>query len=128
MNVAFVLFIKIKKVLTYENLLVKDDTVSMHLQNIQALAIEMYKIKNDLSTEILSNILTQRTQKHYNLRNASDFQIPFVRTVYHGTESISYIGPKIWDIVSAEMKNAISLNSFKAQIKKCLHFNCPCRL
>ena len=128
MNGACVLFIKIKKVLTYENLLVKDDTVSMHLQNIQALAIEMYKIKNGLSTEILSNILTQRTQNHYNLRNASDFQIPFVPTVYHGTESISYIGPKILDIVPAEMKNAISLNSFKAQIKKCLQFNCPCRL
>ena len=113
---------------SYENLLVKDGTVSMHHRNIQALAIEMYKIKNDLSTEILSNIFTQRTQNHYSLRNASDFQIPFVQTVYHGTESISYLGPKIWDIVPAEMKNAISLNSFKAQIKKWLPFNCPCRL
>ena len=101
----------------YENLLVKDGTASMHHQNIQALAIEMCKIKNDLSTEILSNIFTQRTQNHYSLRNASDFQIPFVRTVFHETGSISYFAPKIWDIVPAEMKNAISLNSFKAQIK-----------
>ena len=113
---------------SYENLLVKDGTVSMHHRNIQALAIEMCKIKKDLSTEILSNILTQRTQNHYSLRNASDFQIPFVRTVYHGTERISYLGPKIWDIVPAEIKNAISLNSFKAQIKKWLPINCPCRL
>ena len=109
----------------YENLLVKDDTVSMHHRNIQALATEMYKIENDLSTEILSNIFTQKTQNHDSLQNASDFQIPFVQTVYHGTKSIS---PKIWDIVPAEMKNAISLNSFKAQIKKWLPFNCPCRL
>ena len=113
---------------SYENLLVKDGTVSMHHQNIQALAIEMYKIKNDLSTEILSNIFTQMTQNHYRLRNASDFQIPFVRTIYHGRESMSYLPPKIWDIVPAEMKNAISLNSFKAQIKKWLLFKCPCRL
>ena len=77
---------------------------------------------------MLSNIFTQRTQNHYSLRNAHYFQIPFVRTVYHGTESISYLGPKIWDIVPAEMKNTISLNSFKAQIKKCLPSNCPCRL
>ena len=49
---------------SYENLLVKDGTVSMHHRNIQALAIEMYKIKNDLSTEILSDIFTQRTQNH----------------------------------------------------------------
>ena len=73
---------------SYENLLVKDGTVSMHRRNIQALAIEMYKIKNDLSTDILSNIFTQ-----------SDFQIPFVRTVYQRTESISCLGTKIWDIV-----------------------------
>ena len=65
---------------SYENPLVNDGTVSMHHRNIQTLAIEMYKIKNDLSTEIFSNIFTQRTQNHYSLRNASDFQIPFVRT------------------------------------------------
>ena len=57
--------------------------------------LQTYKIKNDLSTEILSNIYTQRTQNHYSLQNASDFQIPFVQTVYHGTESISSLGPKI---------------------------------
>ena len=66
----------------------KDGTVSMHHRNIQALAIEMYKIKNDLSTEILSNIFTQKTQNHYSLPNASDFKIPFVRTVYRGTELV----------------------------------------
>ena len=113
---------------SYERLLVKDGRASMHHRNIQALAIEMYKINNDLSTEILSNIFTQRTHNHYSLQIPSDFQIPFVRTVYHGTESISHFGPKIWDIVPAEMKNAISLNSFKAQIKRLLPFNCPCRL
>ena len=75
-----------------QNLLVKDGTVPMHHRNIPALAIEMYKIKNDLSREIVSNIFTQRTQNHYSLRNASYFQIPFARTVYHGTESISYLG------------------------------------
>ena len=32
---------------SYENLLVKDGTVSMHPRNIQAPAIEMYKIRND---------------------------------------------------------------------------------
>ena len=73
----------------------KNGTVSMHHRNIQALVIEMCKLKNDLSTEILSNIFTQRTKNHYSLRNAGDFQIPFVPTAYHGTESISYLGPMI---------------------------------
>ena len=95
----------------------KDGTVSMHHRNIQTLPTEMYKIKNDLLAEIVPNIFTQRTQNHSSLGNASDFQIPFARTLYHGTENISYLGPKIWGIVPDEMKNAISLNSFKTQIK-----------
>ena len=37
----------------------------------------------------------------------------FGRTVYHGTGSISYLGPKIWDIVPIELKNVQSLNCFK---------------
>ena len=75
------------------------------------------RTKNDLSTKVLSNIFIQRAQNHYSLRNASECQIPFVRTVYSGTENISYLGPKIWNIVPDKMKNAISLNIFKAQIK-----------
>ena len=73
----------------------KDGTVSMHHRNIQTLATEIHKIKNNLLAEIVPNIFTQRTQNHYSLRNTSDFKIPFVRTVYHGTESVSYLGPKI---------------------------------
>ena len=69
------------------------------------------KIKNDLSTEIVSNIFTQRRKIHPSFRNTSDFQISFARTVYHGTENISYLGLKIWGIVPAEMKNSMYLNS-----------------
>ena len=69
----------------YENLLAKDGTVSMHHRNIQALAIEMYTIKNGLSI-----FCPQRIQNHYSLRNASDFEIPFVQTAYH-EQKVSHI-------------------------------------
>ena len=51
-----------------------------------------------------------------------------VNSVFHGTESISYLGPKIWDIVPEEFKNKKSLNSFKESIKMWVPTNCPCRL
>ena len=69
---------------SYENLLAKDGTVSMHHRNIRALAIEMYTIKNDLSI-----FCPERIENHYSLRNASDFGIPFVQTAYH--ETVSHI-------------------------------------
>ena len=35
-----------------------------------------------------------------------------VKSINHEIESISYLGPKIWQIVSNEIKNLASLNSF----------------
>ena len=33
----------------------------------------------------------------YQLRKQTDFQIPSVRSVFSGTESIKFLGPKIWE-------------------------------
>ena len=33
----------------------------------------------------------------YQLRKQTDFQIPSVRSVFSGTESIKVLGPKIWE-------------------------------
>ena len=67
--------------------------------------IEMLKrlqLKNEISPEIICDICTQRINNHCNLRHINHFETPFVRTIYNGTESVSYlgpIGPKIWTIV-----------------------------
>ena len=53
---------------SYEELLIKDGTVSIH-SNIQALATEMFKVKNKLSSEISCDIFAQRINNHYNLIN-----------------------------------------------------------
>ena len=79
----------------YENLLENDNSVSIHHKNFQALAIEMFKVKHKLCPDITSDIFKERTNNQYNLRNRNDFVIPRVHTVYHGTESITYLGPKM---------------------------------
>ena len=63
----------------------------------------MFQIKHGHSPEIVSDIFTQTTQ-HYNFRQNRDFRIRSVKSVYHGSESISYLGPKIWEIVPAKIK------------------------
>ena len=113
---------------SFETLLEKDSSVSIHNRNLQILATEMYKIKNNLSPPIIADLFEQRNEQHYNLRNWAQFSLPAIRTVYHGSESISFLGPKIWNMLPDKLKNASSLEVFKASIKSWKPENCPCRL
>ena len=113
---------------SYENLLKIDNSVSIHHKSVQALAIEMFKVKHKLWPKITGDIFMERTNNQYKMRNRPDFITPHVHSVFHGTESISYFALEIWDIIPKEFKNKKSLNSFKESIKMWVSTNCPCRL
>jgi len=113
---------------SFETLLEKDGSVSIHNRNLQILATEMYKIRHNLSSSLISDLFEQRPEQHYNLRNNTQFTLPAIRTVYHGSESISFLGPKIWNMLPDNLQNASSLEVFKTSIKRWKPENCPCRL
>ena len=100
------------KHLSFEELLRKDNSFSIHNRNLQKLAVEMYKVKNDLSPTLLKEVFPIRNIS-YNLRNRNPFLSRNVRSVNNGTESISFRGPQIWSIVPENIKNASSLSEFK---------------
>ena len=95
----------------FEELLRKVNTVSIHHRNLQRLATEIIKIKNNMAPEILNETLQNRTSS-YNLRKNSSFYVRKVHSVYHGTESLSFLGPKIWELVPEDIKQQKSLNIF----------------
>ena len=55
------------KLSSYEELLEKDGSVSIHHKNIQSVFMEMFYIKYRDSPEIVSNIFLQTTE-HYNFK------------------------------------------------------------
>ena len=77
----------------------------------------MFKVKYKLCPEITGDIFMEMTNNHHNLGNRPDFITPHVHSVFHGTESVSYLETKIWDIVPKEFKHKKSLSSFKESIK-----------
>ena len=78
------------KTSTFNKLLEKDNSVSIQYRNIQALAIEMFKIAIGRSSVIMNKIFQLREESHYNLRYTSNFVIPTIYSVYHGSKSVSY--------------------------------------
>ena len=64
----------------------------------------------------------------YNLRSANNFETSNVRNVHFGTETISFRGPKIWQMLPDQIKGAKSLTEFKNKIKWWEPIGCDCRL
>ena len=112
---------------TFQELLNKDNSVSVHYRNLQVLAIKMFKINRGLSPDILRKISVAKISS-YNLHRNNTFDRCQVHSVYHGTESLSFLGPKIWNLVSLELKQLESLEVFKLKTRKRIPFECPCRL
>ena len=112
---------------SFEELLEKDSSVSIHVRNIQILATEMYKVTKGMSPPQITELFPRRNES-YNLRHNAEFLQPLVNSVRCGTESISYLGPKIWGMVPNSYKNLDSLFNFKMVIKKWKPENCPCRI
>ena len=60
----------------FNDLLVKDGSVSIHHQNLQKLAVEMFKVSRGLSHRIISKLFPVREQIPYKLKQWRLFQIP----------------------------------------------------
>ena len=85
------------------------------------------KILNGLFPDIMQEIFETKI-KYYNTHNAPAFSSRNIKTVRYGLQTISYMAPKIWDLVPKEMKQVTTLKEFKAKIKIWKLENCPCRL
>ena len=51
-------------------------------------------------------------------RGQNVFKRPLVNSLYNGLERVSFLGPKIWDMITKNIKTLKLLNSFKKEILK----------
>ena len=114
--------------MSFNELLKKDGSVTIHHRNIQKLGIEIYKVKNDLSPIIMHEIFPHRNYNGPHIRSQTDFELPHVNSTRKGQETLRFIGPKIWDIIPDSIKESSSLSIFKNKIKNWVPEYCPCKL
>ena len=83
----------------------------------------MFKVKNKLSPSIMSDIFTMH-KPLYTLRNNRCWKTTNINTVYYGSETLSYRGPKTWKMLPSSLKEMDSLNKFKLKPKECTYRIC----
>ena len=97
---------------SFVELLEKDESVSIHHENIEKLGIEMLKVLSGENPQLVNEIFRIRDEDSYELLQRSCFHIPSVNTVFSGTESIRFQGSKIWEFIPNDIKCLQNLRDF----------------
>ena len=64
----------------------------------------------------MGDIIELNKPPTYIVRTHQDYYSRNPKVVRYGTETISFLTPKIWEIVPQNMKNSSSLSAFKINI------------
>ena len=111
---------------TFEELLDKDKSLCFHHRNIHQVAIEMYKVKNDLSPPFMKDLFNEIERE---TRSGTSFSRPNVNSVKRGDRSLRSFGPIVWNTMLPDaLKKLENLELFKKSIKSWKPDNCPCEL
>ena len=108
---------------SYEDLLQKTGLPSLHIRRMRIMAIEVFKILNEICPPVLSN-LVQKCSSSYNFRYTNILQVPTVKTSLFGKRSFKYAAPVLWNSLPDDFRQCSNFNQFKGLIfswngKKC---------
>ena len=80
----------------------------IHHRNIQSLATEIYKFLHGLSPVIMADVIKLYRPPTCNLRTRQELYSRKPKNVRYGTESISFLAPKVWATVPQNIKSHTS--------------------
>ena len=86
----------------------------------------MYRSKHGIAPKIICELFNEANVP-YNLRQDASFRSYNVKTALYGTETLSYLGPKIWNLVPSNIRDCATEPIFRKKIKKWKPDRCPCR-
>ena len=81
---------------SFTELLEKDKSTTRLNRNIQLLS---------------PTFMNENAQHYYDFRKKTEFKRNKVKTVYNGTETLTFLGPRIWEIVPDYIKKVAALRN-----------------
>ena len=88
---------------SYEDLLRKTESVTIHQRNLELLAIEIYKTQNNHNPSFMKQIFVMKDIP-YHLRSCKNILAPIPRTIGYGIESARFLGSRIWHALPSSIR------------------------
>ena len=115
--------------LQYDDLLLLENTRSIHTKHLYFLMIETYKSVNKLNPEIMWDTIENKNVR-YSLRSGSTLKLPSNNTTHFGLNSLKFRASLLWNLILGYIKNSDSVALFSKQLKTWNKLNsyCSCKI
>ena len=82
---------------------------------MRIMAIEVFKILNEMCPPVLSNLIQKRSSS-YHFRYTNILQVPTAETSLFGKRSFKYAVPVLWNSLPDDFRHCSNFNQFKGLI------------
>lgn len=112
---------------TYEALLERAGTCTLHLSRLRNLATETFKIVYGMSPTYLNDLVSLKATS-YNFRYTNLLEVPRSTTVRFGQNSFHFQAAKLWNSLPEEARKIADFSTFKSFIRGWSGAQCRCAL
>ena len=70
-----------------------------------------------MAPELIKKLILPNRQRRHQLRNNQGFAVSIVKSVHKYLESLSYLGPKIWELLPPEINKQTLFHNSNLKLK-----------